>query len=113
MASSGVCRVSGERHMRLLGCWEFLGDPNISLVGWLLVSLVVAMSLPSGPFSFTKPLTSSGALAQMLLQHVHEQMLGFRASLGNVSDAASTNTWVTGFGAVMVRLLPPLDVSGY
>ena len=48
----------------------------------------------------------------MLLQRAWEQMLGFRASLGDVSDAASANAWVAGFGAATVRLLPPLDVSG-
>ena len=98
--------------MRLLGCRQLLGDRNISLVGWLLVSLLVTMSPPSDPFSFSKPLASSSALAQMLLQRAREQMLGFRASLGDVSDAASANAWVTGFGAATVRLLPPLDVSG-
>jgi hypothetical protein len=61
------------------------------------------MSPPSGPFTFSRPLASPAALTEALHRRAREQMLGFRASLGGVSDAASAQAWVSGYGAATVR----------
>ena len=98
--------MASGRNGRLLGCWTLLGVSRYKLGGsggGLLVPSVASMSPPSGPFTFSQPLASSAALAEALHRRAREQMLGFRASLSGVSDAASAQTWVSDYGAAMVR----------
>ena len=76
-----------------------MGGPG----GGLLIPSVASMSPPSGPFTFSQPLASPAALTEALHRRAREQMLGFRASLGGVSDAASAQAWVSGYGAATVR----------